>query len=150
MRFKHLLRVLAPYVLHLILAGAGLGMPDDTSIKIYLSYGCYILAGLVLCWAIYKDVKSYLQKRKDRKTKKEPSSQKAPEYDILDDCIWEESPGWFINPKTKEKFCYDCWQPPRRVKQYLKKKSLSEWFCPKCKRLYESRLTMWKGLAGVK
>ena len=139
--------VFAFYVLPLFLSGTGYIMPKD---QLYIGCAFYMAAILLFCWAAYRDIKSYLQKRKDLKTKKEPLFQKVPEYDILDNCIWEESPGWFINPKTKEKFCYDCWQPPHRVKQYLKKKSLSEWFCPKCKRPYVSRLTMWKDLAGVK
>ena len=139
------------------LIGMGLqNMEHNIPGMVFIIIGCTGIFLTTIYW-IYSSIKSKMRKKfnqeqqKDNiKTKKESPIQKSREYDILDDCKWEEFPGWFINPKTKEKFCYDCWQPPRRFKQYLKKKSLSEWFCPECKRLYVSQLTMWKNLAGVK
>lgn len=143
---KHLLTVLAPYVLPLILAGIGIMIPEDTPIKIYIAYGCFILAGLILCWAAFKDIKSYLKKRKDIKAKKEEPLPKEPRvYDILDDCIWEANPGWYRNPITKELFCCDCWDD-FKIKKHLIEKSLSEWFCPKCNKPYNSRARMWINL----
>lgn len=148
MRIKHLLGVLAPYVIPLILAGIGFEMPDDISIKVYIAYGCYITAGLVFCRAVFKDIKSYLQKRKNTKIKKESLPQRLPKCGIQDDCVFDGtlgSPGWLINRKTNEKFCYDC-RGEDGSKIHLIRESLSEWFCPICKRPYESRVERMKDL----
>jgi hypothetical protein len=143
---KHLLAVLAPYVLPLLLTGIGIMIPDDTSLKTCIAYSCFIAAGLIFGWAAFKDIKSYLQKRKDIKTEKEkPLPQKLREYDILDDCIWEENPGWFRNPTTDEKFCSNCWDV-HKTKKHLTKINLSQWICPKCNKSIDSRLNMWKDL----
>jgi len=77
---------------------------------------------------------------RDKKEKSLP--QKNRKYDTSADCVFDGtlgSPGWFINRKTDEKFCYDC-RGEGGSKIHLIRKSLSEWFCPKCKRPYESKV----------
>ena len=134
--------VFAFYVFPLFLTGTGCIMPKD---QLYIGYAFFAIGVMILCWAIFKDIKSYLQKRKNTKLKKEPLSQKHKEYDILDDCVWEEFPGWFINPKTKEKFCSDCWDA-YKIKKRLTRINLSQWACRKCNKSIDSQLNMWKDL----
>jgi len=110
--------------------------------------GIEVAAWPLLIFSIFGIVFVFIKNFRDSKhikIKKEPPPQKTREYDILDDCIWEEFPGWFINPKTKEKFCCDCWDA-YKIKKRLTKINLSQWVCPKCNKSIESRLNMWKDL----
>ena len=91
----------------------------------------------------YKYSKSdYSKAQKDKRIdKKELLPQKSIEYDILDDCVPEENPGWFRNPITDEKFCSDCWDA-RKIKKRLKKDWSNwpwpRWICPRCNKPYTS------------
>lgn len=89
-------------------------------------------------------IKNY-QDTKHATGKNKPLPKKTHAYDISDDCIWEDNPGWYRNPITDELFCGDCWDG-FKIKKHLIKKDLSEWFCPKCKKPYNSRARMWKNL----
>ena len=131
------------YVLPLFSTGIGCIMPKD---QFYIGCTLFAVGILILCWAAFKDIKSYLKKRKGIKAKKEEQLPKEPHvYDILDDCDYDEYGGWYTNRKTDTKYCASCWDD-RRSKIHLRKVTLSRWVCPKCKRKYDSRIEMWKNL----
>lgn len=71
--------VLGSYVFPFSLYGLGVIMPEDTATKVWFGYSCFIVAGLIFCWAAFKDIKSYLQKRKNIKIKKDEKPIKQSE-----------------------------------------------------------------------
>jgi len=105
----------------------------------------YVILVIALLLAIHGCFR--LWKRKDNiKTKKEePLPQKLPEYDILDDCIFDAISKWYINPITDEIFCFKCWHDNKSKIPIAKDGiNLSSWICPKCNKPYTSPRTIKK------
>jgi len=113
-----------------ILTFLGIGL--NMNVPIIFPYTILIISLLLLVHGLYR-----LWKQKQ-----------SPKCDIQDDCVFDGtlgSPGWRIKRKTNEKFCYDCkGKDGNRI--HLIRKGLSEWFCPKCKRPYNSKIEGAKDL----
>ncbi|MCK4827275.1 hypothetical protein KA005_66710 [bacterium] len=130
-------RVLASYLINACITLIGIGLQD---MEHNIPGIVMVIIGIVgiCCTLIYSVVRTKMRK---------PLPQKPIEYDILDDCDFEEKDNWYRNPVTDEIFCSTCWDDHKFVKHLTNdQKNQSRWVCPKCKTIYDSRTRMWKKL----
>ena len=136
--------VLGSYVFPFGLYGLGVIMPEDTVTKIWIGYSCFIVAGLIFCWAVFKDIKNYFQKRNKIEIKEEPLLQKTLKRSVPDGYIQDEKAGWLRNPKTDEIFCLKCWYEKNIATPLIKDNDIpAGWICPRCKKTYISLSRMF-------
>jgi len=91
-----------------------------------------LLIGIALFLGVIECVKWHRQKE-------------LPHISTMDNCVQDESAGWFRDPTTDQIFCSKCWYDNEIVTPLRKDKSIvSGWICPKCGETYTSFARMLK------